>query len=370
MKRSTYQKLFFTLLLVGCLGLVFEISSGLTTVPDETENKEAEKPVFPPLSDLYLQGYSKDTSILNDFAYSSYYVPEYSDAVYAKRIKNIKSAIPLTYNKHVKAYINLYLYKKRTLVSKVIGRSYDYFPVFEQVLKDKSMPMELKNLAIVESALNTEARSWCGAMGIWQFMPQTGRIYKLKIDSLVDERKDVKLSTQAAAAFLNSLYNQYHDWYLAIAAYNCGAGNVNKAIRKARRGRKKVDFWTIKPYLPKETQGYVPAFIAACYMMNYYYDHNLKAINPQFLQCEIKPVEVKSHLTFEEISKNLNITPEELVYFNPELEQFKKVEIKDTIVSLKLPVLLHDKFYQSEENMYRNCEALFGGIPSSVKTNP
>ena len=210
MKRSTYQKLFFTVLLVGCLGLIFEISSGLTTVPDENENKEAEKPVFPPLSDLYLQGYSKDTSILNDLAYSSYYIPEYSDEVYAKRIKKIKSSIPLTYNKFVKAYINLYLYKKRTLVTKVIGRSYDYFPVFEQVLKDKSMPLELKNLAIVESALNTDARSWCGALGIWQFMPQTGRIYKLKIDSLVDERKDVQLSTQAATAFLNNLYNQYH----------------------------------------------------------------------------------------------------------------------------------------------------------------
>jgi len=371
MKRSTYQKLFFTVLLVGCLGLIFEISSGLTTVPDENENKEAEKPVFPPLSDLYLQGYSKDTSILNDLAYSSYYIPEYSDEVYAKRIKKIKSSIPLTYNKFVKAYINLYLYKKRTLVTKVIGRSYDYFPVFEQVLKDKSMPLELKNLAIVESALNTDARSWCGALGIWQFMPQTGRIYKLKIDSLVDERKDVQLSTQAATAFLNNLYNQYHDWYLAIAAYNCGSGNVNKAIKKVRRHRgRRADFWAIKPYLPKETQGYVPAFIAACYMMNYYYDHNLRAINPQFLQCEIKPVEVKNFLTFEEISKNLGITPEELVYFNPELEQYKRVEVKDTVVSLNLPVLLHEKFYKSEDNMYRNCESILGSISSDIKSNP
>jgi membrane-bound lytic murein transglycosylase D len=355
------------LLTVFLLTSIFELSTSFTVLPDtsgETDN-DTTGPSLPHVSELYYKNYMRDTILLSGYHLTE--VPHYDEKIYTTRLKGIKSTIPLTYNKHVKGYIDLYLYRKRCLASKIIGRSYDYFPLFEEALKRHSLPAELKNLAIVESALNLEARSPAGALGIWQFMPLTGKIYKLKIDSIIDERKDPVRATEAAIYYLKDLHRIYKDWLLAIAAYNCGPGNVNKAIKKARRHGRRADFWSIKPYLPTETQGYVPAFIASCYMMNHYSDHNLRALNPAFLSCEVKPVEIRYGVTFEEISKRLGITPEELTFFNPDFETAQLIPVQDSILTLNLPVILHDEFSMHEEAIYKSSELKVKEFKMAVK---
>jgi membrane-bound lytic murein transglycosylase D len=358
--RSTVKRICILTAAAGLLELSTSFTAGTEKVAGSNDDADSLPRVV--ISSLYLENYSRDTLMLGRAGLKPWEVPSFPESVYSSRIKALKSTIPLAYNKYVRDYINLYLFRKRCLASKIIGRSYDYFPLFEETLKKNSMPLELKNLAIVESALSCDAVSWCGATGMWQFMPSTAKIYKLRIDSVMDERKDPVRSTEAAARYLKDLHRVYKDWLLAIAAYNCGPGNVNKAMRKARRGtRKKVDFWAIKRYLPAETQGYVPAFIASCYMMKHYYDHNLKAIEPGYLTSGVQPVELKSSTTFEEISRRLKITPEELSYFNPSYEKTGSVAVTDTIVPLLLPVNLHRDFYKLEEDIYRASSARFAG---------
>ncbi len=186
-------------------------------------------------------------------------VPDFPDSVYIQRLADIPSVIDLTYNRLVKNYINVYTKKRREQVKMMLGLSDYYFPMFEEVFDLYDVPYELKHLAIIESALNPRAVSRAGAVGTWQFMYRTGAHYGLTINSLVDERRDPLKATHSAAQFLSDLYGIYGDWTLALAAYNCGPGNVNKAIR--RSGGKR-NFWDIYYYLPRETRGYVPAFIA------------------------------------------------------------------------------------------------------------
>ncbi len=197
-------------------------------------------------------------------------IPDFSDSVYMQRLAEIPSVVDLTYNRIVKNYINVYTRKRREQVRTMLGLSDYYFPAFEEIFDLYGVPYEIKYLAVIESALNPRAVSRVGATGAWQFMYSTGKHYGLTINSLVDERRDPIAAAHAAARFLADLYNIYHDWTLALAAYNCGPGNVNKAIRRSG-GRR--NFWDIYYYLPRETRGYVPAFIAATYTMNYYEDH-------------------------------------------------------------------------------------------------
>ncbi|MEM0999694.1 MAG: LysM peptidoglycan-binding domain-containing protein [Bacteroidota bacterium] len=199
-------------------------------------------------------------------------VPKWSPEVVAQRLKDIGSPIEMPYNQYVMAYINLYTLQRREQVERMLGLSELYFPIIEQELDRMGLPMELKYLPVVESALNPHAVSRVGATGLWQFMLATGRLYKLKVTSYVDERRDPEKATRAALRYLNNMYKTYGDWLLVIAAYNCGPGNVNKAI--ARSGGKR-NFWEIREKLPRETRGYVPAFIAATYVFNYASDHNL-----------------------------------------------------------------------------------------------
>ena len=197
-------------------------------------------------------------------------IPDFSDSVYMKRLAEIPTVVDLTYNRIVKNYINVYSRKRREQVRVMLGLSEYYFPRFEEIFDLYGVPYEIKYLSVIESALNPRAVSRVGAVGAWQFMYSTGKAYGLTINSLVDERRDPIAASHAAAKFLADLYEIYHDWTLALAAYNCGPGNVNKAIR--RSGGKR-NFWDIYYYLPRETRGYVPAFIAATYTMNYYEEH-------------------------------------------------------------------------------------------------
>ncbi|QGY43307.1 transglycosylase SLT domain-containing protein [Maribellus comscasis] len=235
------------------------------------------------------------------------------DSVYVERLQNIEQVIDLSYNNVVRNFIKLYTEKKRDLSEVIIGLSYYYFPIFEETLDKYDMPLELKYLAIIESALNPRARSRVGATGMWQFMYGTAKNMKLEITSFVDERRDPVKSTDAAARYLKRLYDIYGDWHLAIAAYNCGPGNVNRAIR--RSGGKR-NYWEIYYRLPRETRGYVPAFIAASYFMNYYGEHNLIANFPE-TSINTDTIIVSDYLHFDQLAATLNMSKDELRSLNP-----------------------------------------------------
>ena len=240
-----------------------------------------------------------------------------SDATYISRLKTIPSGIELPFNQVVKSYIERYTHRERTLVAEMLGMSPYYMPIFEQALEKRGMPLELKYIPVIESALDPNAVSPVGASGLWQFMLETARNQGLEVNSLVDERRDPYRSSDAAADYFKKLYDIYGDWSLAIAAYNCGPGNVNKALLRAGDGSAKPDFWEIYNYLPRETRGYVPAFIAATYVMHYYKEHNISpslATKPLL----IDTVKVSKRLNFAQISKVLNIPIDEIRILNPQ----------------------------------------------------
>jgi membrane-bound lytic murein transglycosylase D len=237
-----------------------------------------------------------------------------TDELYLARLDSIHSAIPLSYNRIVRNYIELYTVRKREQVAAMLGLSEYYFPIFEEALEQEGLPHELKYLPVVESALNPRARSTKGACGLWQFILSTGKLYKLEINSLVDERCDPARSSGTAARFLKDLYTIYNDWILVIAAYNCGPGNVNKAIRRA--GNQK-NYWNIYYHLPKETRGYVPAFIAAMYVFNYHEKHGIyPAANELPTLCD--SITITRALHFNQVSTMLDIPVEELRDLNPQ----------------------------------------------------
>lgn len=240
--------------------------------------------------------------------------PTFSDSVYMERLQKIPSLFELVYNPIVKRYIELYTQKRRKQMSYMLGIGNYYYPIFEHALDALGLPLELKYLPVIESALNPRAYSCVGASGLWQFMYGTGKIYGLQGNSLIDERRDPIKSTNAAARFLRDLYKMYGDWSLVIAAYNCGPGNVNKAMKRA--GGKK-DYWAIYPYLPKETRGYVPAFIAATYAMTYYKEHNICPARVEMpYVCDTVMLTEKMHL--QQIAEVLGIDIETLRNMNPQ----------------------------------------------------
>ena len=223
------------------------------------------------LQSWYVQNYisiAKDTG-----AQKAFQKTELNDSILEYQLQHIASPFSMDYNDRVKAFINLYVNKRHNQMSYMLGLSDYYFQMFEEIFDKYNVPLELKYLAVIESALNPRAVSKAGATGLWQFMYATGKIYKLEINSYVDERRDPVKATEAAAQFLSKLYSMYGDWTLVIAAYNCGPGNVNKAIR--RSGGKK-NFWEIYYRLPRETRGYVPAFIAATYAFHHYQDYGIR----------------------------------------------------------------------------------------------
>lgn len=275
--------------------------------------------------------------------------PSYPDSIYINRLANIESIIDLTYNEQVKAYINVYTQKKREKLSVLLGLADYYFPIFEQILLEYDLPVELKYLAIIESALNPNATSRMGATGLWQFMYGTGKIYKLEINSDVDQRRDPIQSTYAAATYLKDLYAMFGDWTLALAAYNCGPGNVRKAI--ARSGGK-TNFWDIYYKLPKETRGYVPAFIGATYAMHFYKDHGIYPTKID-MSLAVDTLHINREIHFGQIAEVLQIPIELIQTLNP---QYKRdiIPAKLKSYALVLPVENIVPFIHMEDSIFNH----------------
>ncbi len=285
---------------------------------------------------------------------------EVPDSIYRQRMESLYHVIPMTYNKQVHDCINLYAGKRRSLVRYMLGMADFYFPIIEQVLDEHDLPDELKYLAVVESALNPVAISRVGACGLWQFMLPTGKAYGLEINSLVDDRRDPVKATHAACRYFKDMYNIYEDWNLVLASYNCGPGNVNKAIRRAGG---KTDFWEIFPYLPKETRSYVPLFMAANYIMNYYCEHNLCPVQTS-LPMATDTIMVNKMLHFEQITELMNVDIDLIRALNP---QYKRDIIPGNSKpsSLKLPAVDTYAFVEQEDTIYthRVDELLANCIP-------
>lgn len=289
----------------------------------------------------------------NQVARSSYEgpAPVFPDSTIRERITGMSEQSPFeyVYNTDVKKFIDLYAYRKRGLTERILGLSQIYFPLFEEQLDKYNMPLELKYLAVIESALNPSANSRAGAKGLWQFMYGTGKVYGLKITSYVDDRFDPLKSTIAACEHLSDLYAIYGNWSLALAAYNSGAGNVNKAIRRAGGAK---NFWVIQRYLPKETRSYVPAFIAASYVMTYAKENKIAPVDPGILFYEIDTVTVSNPLTFAQISEMLTIPYEEIQFLNPAYKQGMIPATHESPYKLRLRKKYIGDFINNEELLY------------------
>jgi len=319
------NKFVTSLLLIASSLAVSAASSILTLKNSITDNSIIYPESFETDTHKMMQNwYLKNYAVLND-SYAKTPVVNATDEEYIKRLSSMPTEIEMPYNQVVRSYINMYVQRRRDLVESMLGMSLYYMPIFEQALERKGLPLELRYLPVIESALNPDAVSRAGATGLWQFMLPTARGLGLEINTLVDERRDPYASSEAAATYLKQLYDMYNDWSLAIAAYNCGPGNVNKAMRRA--GEEGKDFWTIYPYLPAETRGYVPCFIAATYVMNYYHKHN---ISPALAKRPIitDSVHVNQRVHFNQIADVLHIPVEELQILNP---QYRKQEIPGDI---------------------------------------
>lgn len=277
---------------------------------------------------IYPESFETDTQKLLESWYFKNYTdtddryrtstnPSTSDALIRQRLAELPTVIDMPFNQIVRSYIDRYMEKGRPMVASILGLSTYYMPIFEQALEAEQIPMELKYLPVIESALNPNAVSRTGAGGLWQFMPASAKGYGLEMSSLVDERRDPYKSSRKAAKYLHDLYDIYGDWSLAIAAYNCGPNNVNKAIKRAGGDAKKKDFWSIYQYLSPETRGYVPMFIAANYVMNYYKEHNISPVLPT-RPLLTDTVGVAARVHFDQISAVLDIPKEELRILNPQ----------------------------------------------------
>lgn len=238
------------------------------------------------------------------------------DSVYTRRLQALASPVQLPFNSIVRSYINRYTDSRYGTISRILGLSQYYFPLIEDELIKEGLPIELRALPIIESALSPSVASPMGAMGLWQFMPSTGKSYGLEVNSLVDERRDPVRSTQAACRYLKDLYAIYKDWTLAIAAYNCGPGNVNKAIARAG-GETCKSFWAIYDFLPRETRGYVPAFIGASYAYAYHRQHGIKPISPP-IPLSVDTLHVTRLIHFQQIASTIDVPIETLRQLNPQ----------------------------------------------------
>ncbi len=279
---------------------------------------------------------------------------DFSDETLLERLAALPTEIEMPLNSVVKNTIQFYARRKQ-LVENMLGLSLFYMPIFEEALERNGMPLELRYLPVIESALVPNAVSRAGAAGLWQFMPGTGKDLGLEVNSLVDQRRDPYLASEAAAKYLKQLYNTYGDWSLAIAAYNCGPGNVNKALRRAGGGKR--DFWEIYPFLPRETRGYVPAFIAANYIMTYHKDHDISPVLAK-RPIVVDTVHVTRRVHFDQISQVMDIPVDELRALNP---QFRKDVIPGDIrpYSLVLPSLQAYAYIVNEDSIVNHNAAKY-----------
>lgn len=275
------------------------------------------------------------------------------DKVFIQRLSDMNSYITLPYNETVRNYILLYADKMPTKMSQMLGLAQYYFPIFEATFSKYGIPQELKYMAVIESALNPTARSRAGAYGMWQFMYNTARLYGLEINSYVDERLDVEKAADAAARYLRDSYGLFGDWNLAISSYNCGAGNVNKAIR--RSGSR--EFWKIYDYLPRETRGYVPAFVGAMYAFKYYKEHGISPTQCN-LPAHVDTIKVNKMLHFKQISAVAGIPEDVLVSLNPQYIH-EIIPGKDKEYILRIPYNYTAAFVENEDSIYNYKTAEF-----------
>ena len=327
-----------------------EKKEDVITVTDKQGNEEEiEVPVgLEDNLDSLLHLYNAKTYMMQDTSCNYRDVnPVFDKEVYIDRLKRLPTIIEMPYNEVVQKFIDRYSGKLRRSVSYMLGAGNFYMPVFEEALEAYNLPLELKYLPVIESALNPTAVSRVGATGLWQFMIGTGKRYGLEVNSLIDERRDPVKASYAAAHYLSDLYKIFDDWSLVIAAYNCGPDKVNKAIHRAKGS---ADYWNIYPYLPKETRGYVPAFIAANYIMNYYCDHN---ICPMVTELPLKTdtVVVNKDLHLEQIAQVLNINIQHLRNLNP---QYRRdiVNGLNKPMTVRLPATLIGSFIDQEDSIY------------------
>ncbi len=303
---------------------------------------------------------------------SLFKVPSFEEEVYKERLAKLNSATPfdLDFTPQVRRYIDVYAVRRREQVSKMLGLAEYYFPMFEEMLDKYDMPLELKYLAIVESALNPAARSRVGATGLWQFMYGTAKMNGLAITSYVDDRNDPLKSTEAACKYLQTLYGIFDDWNLALAAYNSGPGNVNKAIR--RSGGKR-SYWEIRPYLPRETAGYVPAFIAVNYIMNYSDEHQIYPTEVKQSYFSTDTISVEEQLSFDQITKLLDVSEEELSFLNPAYRYKVIPKRSKKPYKLVLPSNKIGLFAEHEDSIYtlakKDFEIRKPAIPKEVAMN-
>lgn len=281
--------------------------------------------------------------------------PVFEKEVYIDRLKRIPSIIEMPYNEVVQKFIDRYSGRLRHSISYMLGASNFYMPIFEEALETYGLPLELKYLPVIESALNPTAVSRVGATGLWQFMLATGKRYGLEVNTLVDERRDPIKASYAAANYLSDLYKVFGDWNLVIAAYNCGPDQINKAIHRSKGSK---DYWQIYPYLPKETRGYVPAFIAANYIMTYYCEHNICPMTTR-LPAKTDTVMVSRNVHLEQIAAVCNIDIEQLRTLNPAYRR-DIVPGATKISAVRLPHTEVGKFIDLEDSVYAyNAEVLF-----------
>lgn len=279
-------------------------------------------------------------------------IPVFPREVYLDRLRRLPNLIEMPYNDVVQDYIDQYTGRLRRSVSFMLGVQNFYVPIFEEALEAEGVPLELKYLPVVESAFDPMATSRVGAAGLWQFMVPTAKHYGLTVNSLLDERRDPIKSSQAAARYLKDLYKSFGDWTLAIAAYNCGRNNVLKAIKRAGGAR---DYWAIYPYLPRETRGYVPAFIAANYVMNYYCDHKIPPMRT-IAPAETDTVTVSRNLYLAQVAAACNLDVETVQAMNPQYRA-GVVPGNSQPCALRLPVQSIDRFLQLGDSIYNVAPA-------------
>ena len=303
--------------------------------------------------DSLLNDWKTRTNLIYDTdCTNSAVIPQFSDSIYIDRLQRLPTIMEMPYNAIVREYIDRYAVKLRNQVSVMLAANNFYMPLFEEALDAYDLPLELKYLPIIESALKPTARSRAGALGLWQFMLKTGRLYGLESNSLVDDRLDPIKATWAAARYLREMYDIYQDWHLVIAAYNCGPGNVNKAIRRAGGA---TDYWSIYNYLPRETRGYVPAFIAANYIMTYYCHHNICPMNTEIIP-PTDTLQISRELHLQQVADLCDITKDELKSLNP---QYKRNIIPGNTkpYSLRLPQTKIATFIDNQDTIYNHRAA-------------
>ena len=304
------------------------------------------------LKELYKSDLFED--VYNSVANQEYEPVQYDELpteVLKQRLKELDARTPfkVEYNPSLESVIKQYLKNRRGTLERLMGLSEYYFPMFEQELDKHNLPLELKYLAIVESALNPRAQSRVGATGLWQFMYPTGKMFGLDVSSYVDERSDPIMSTEAACKYLKSLNNSFNDWDLALAAYNSGPGNVSKAIR---RSGGKTNYWNLRDFLPRETAGYVPAFLATMYIFEYAKEHGFKKQSARIPYVATDTIKIKQQITLDQVAKLTNLDKEELEFLNPSYKLGIIPVISDEDYMLRLPLTAIGRFVNNEEAIY------------------